>query len=622
MDRLRNLSKVLDYRADEYLGRIRSCDVLCDQMLTWSEVNQQFEARFCSEYSTNAALSALESSYQTSNESYQEWAQRACGLCARAFPEITLRQHCRAAAYCFCTGLSDIDAGKELLLWEGTAKNILSAFLFYKLILRKRSQKPRVEQVRDELDSESQGSRACRVSQDDLREDSSTACSSAETETSDTLGDFLSNDCSPDRVEGYPDPHELPGKEVCSLDADPPGQMARDCHISTCDEPSESQSNPMGGGSDIRPDNCKSDISSHNDDVQQHDENCTAMPLHENEHSDYPQGAWLVELQVNGADVRAVVDTGAETSMLSYSVVEQMNPQPEVVAETTIKTAMHGDKMQAYELAPVSIKLGSQHYQLPVCVGPLRDQMLLGLDFMRENYALVDTGEGALVIGDQIVKLIPTKLGQGSTLSAVIARRFAQSADYELLCTQDAPGSIQEPTEVFKEPSVQSHLYGVCMQSKMAQSSISQGNPSIPDPALTECFKRHRKKQVKICAQTENWKVQSGSKRGLTKVGPSRRPPKWRKIRTYRLCRKPYRRRPTRPVSVDMNSAYLREHQRPKVGHVVVLDSCGSLYGGRKVVDRASAGCISVVKEGPSQGPGAKSWRLTKPNRAWPSLSA
>ena len=241
---------------------------------------------------------------------------------------------------------------------------------------------------------------------------------------------------------------------------------------------------------------------------------------------------------------------------------------------------------------------------------------------MRENYALVDTGESALVIGDQIVKLIPTKLGQGSTLSAVIARRFAQSADYDLLCTPDAPDSIQEPTEVVKEPSVQSHLYGERMQSKMAQSSISQGNPSIPDQALTECFKRHRKKRVKICGQTENWKVQSGSKMGLTRVGPSRRPPKWRKIRTYRLCRKPYRRRPSRPVSVDMNSAYSKGHQRPKVGRVVVLDSFGPVYGGQKVVDRASAGCNSVVKEGPSQGPGAKSWRLTKLNRALPSLRA
>ena len=289
-------------------------------------------------------MSELQSSFQGSDESAEKWAQRVCGLCARAFPEDSLRQHSITAAYCFCTGLSDIDAGKELLLFDSTAQNILSAFLFYKMVIRNRSRNPRVEQVRDELDSESQGSRACRVSQNDLREDYSIACS---VET-DTPGDFLSHDKSLDRVEGYPDLRELQGKEVCSLEADPPGQMARDCHISTSDEPSESQSNPMGGGSDIRPDNGKSDISSHNDKVrQQDDENCTAMPLHESEQSDNPQGAWLVELQVNEVDVRAIVDTGAETSMLSYSVVEQMNPQPEVVAETTIKTAMHGDKMQA-----------------------------------------------------------------------------------------------------------------------------------------------------------------------------------------------------------------------------------------------------------------------------------
>ena len=115
---------------------------------------------------------------------------------------------------------------------------------------------------------------------------------------------------------------------------------------------------------------------------------------------------------------------------------------------------------------------------------------------------------------------------------------------------------------------------GERMQSKMAQRTISEGNPSIPDPALTECFKRHRKKKVKICAQTENWKVQSGSKIRLTRVGPSRKAPKWKKKWTNRRCRKPYRRRPTRPVSVDMNSAFSRGHQKQKVGCVVVLDSC------------------------------------------------
>ena len=164
-------------------------------------------------------------------------------------------------------------------------------------------------------------------------------------------------------------------------------------------------------------------------------------------------------------------------------------------------------------------------------------------------------------------------------------------------------------------------MVNVC-KAKWPRALSARAIPCIPDPALTECFKRHRKTNVKICGQTENWKVLSGSKMGLTRVGPSRRTLKCRKIRTYRLYRKPYRRRPTQSVSVDMNSAYSRGHQKPKVCRAVVLDSCSAIYGGQKVVDRASAGCNSVVKEGPSQGPGAKIWRLTKPNRAWPSLSA
>ena len=104
---------------------------------------------------------------------------------------------------------------------------------------------------------------------------------------------------------------------------------------------------------------------------------------------------------------------------------------------------------------------------------------------------------------------------------------------------------------------------------------------------------------MKICGQTENWKVHSGRKMGLTRVGPSRRTPKCRKIRTYRLYRKPYRRRPTQSVSVEHNSSYSGDHQRPKLGLTVVQDSCGPIFGGQKVVDRASAESNSVIKEGP-----------------------
>ena len=37
-------------------------------------------------------------------------------------------------------------------------------------------------------------------------------------------------------------------------------------------------------------------------------------------------GSWLVELEVNGVISQAIVDTGAEITMVSQGLFEQMNP--------------------------------------------------------------------------------------------------------------------------------------------------------------------------------------------------------------------------------------------------------------------------------------------------------
>ena len=159
----------------------------------------------------------------------------------------------------------------------------------------------------------------------------------------------------------------------------------------------------------------------------------TAESTTVNEDGQGRSGSWLVDLEVNGVITQAIVDTGAEITMVSLGLFEQMNPQPRVVKETTVRTALHGAQMHTFRVEPTTLKMGNNSYELPICVGPLQDSMLLGLDFLRANKVLVDTFNGELLFGNDRVKLTSTNtVGRRASLDAVAVRRIQLPAKYAM----------------------------------------------------------------------------------------------------------------------------------------------------------------------------------------------
>jgi hypothetical protein len=72
-----------------------------------------------------------------------------------------------------------------------------------------------------------------------------------------------------------------------------------------------------------------------------------------------PTIGFMVELVVQGVSVQAVVDTGAEVSVLSKRVYDQLNPKPPIKQYVTMTQAGENAKMNGFIVGPVEMQLGS-----------------------------------------------------------------------------------------------------------------------------------------------------------------------------------------------------------------------------------------------------------------------
>ncbi|KAH3876912.1 hypothetical protein DPMN_000764 [Dreissena polymorpha] len=97
-----------------------------------------------------------------------------------------------------------------------------------------------------------------------------------------------------------------------------------------------------------------------------------------------------VDVRVNGLEVKAVVDTAAEVTLVSDRVVAQLPEEVPVLEHVYMKTAGRGLQMNGFIVGPVTIQLGDLVFQERVYVAPIEDCMLLGVDFLRKHGATID----------------------------------------------------------------------------------------------------------------------------------------------------------------------------------------------------------------------------------------
>lgn len=464
-DRLFALSLTLEGAALKYFDILRRRGA----MLSFREVVLRMEERFGKSSLRAASQLEFSSIAQKPEETIEQWADRVMDTAQKAFgsgtsPEIFQEQ----LIVRFALGCSDGEAGQQLINNPPcTLAEAIKRVKTYQLSRQAVVRRPRaVRSVSSERDSE--GRRDSRSPPAHRRKLSDYECrdKSEERKTSSPRDSRESSrgrspTHSPMRGKSASSGRSKSSGSVVCYDCKEPGHIRRNC---------PRRSNPESLCSCLK----KSDeitsrrrsSNSANRVTFSDTPNIKAtyiIPSIRSGSQGLSAGAWRIPLTIGGQQVKATIDTAADITIISGQVYRSLRPQPEVVKDTNVRLAGEGAGMTAQYLGSLNLRIGDYDFVHPTYVGPLQDEMLLGIDFLRAHGAEVSCEAGTLKVKgiDKAFEL--STEASVPVLDAVSARRVrvpphtAQVIECDL--SADMPEFILEPTSIFPPGIVASRTY-------------------------------------------------------------------------------------------------------------------------------------------------------------------
>jgi predicted aspartyl protease len=128
-------------------------------------------------------------------------------------------------------------------------------------------------------------------------------------------------------------------------------------------------------------------------------------------------------VKIGDTILEAAVDTAAEVTIILEEVFQTLEPRPQVLRETTMHAAGRGMVMKTLVVGPVSLQIGYKSYETEVYVAPIKDEMLLGLNFMVEFGVVVNLRDRTFKIGDEDLSLSSGPKGIIPVVSKVRVKR-------------------------------------------------------------------------------------------------------------------------------------------------------------------------------------------------------
>ena len=114
----------------------------------------------------------------------------------------------------------------------------------------------------------------------------------------------------------------------------------------------------------------------------------------------------VIDMTINNHYVEAVVDSGAQVSVLSRRFYDSLSCRPKPVESIRLKGASASGVMVGCRVDGVEVDLGDGHgnYSMTMYVANITDNCILGLDYLKARKAVIDLSQGVLVVNDTIVK--------------------------------------------------------------------------------------------------------------------------------------------------------------------------------------------------------------------------
>ena len=110
----------------------------------------------------------------------------------------------------------------------------------------------------------------------------------------------------------------------------------------------------------------------------------------------------IVEVSVQNTVTYALVDLGAQVTVLSREFVSKLALPPKAIGEAKLRGAEAESIMDANKLSTIVIGLGSQTFEWDgAYMASISDCVILGLDFLRAVGAKIDLGRARLEMGEE-----------------------------------------------------------------------------------------------------------------------------------------------------------------------------------------------------------------------------
>ena len=123
-----------------------------------------------------------------------------------------------------------------------------------------------------------------------------------------------------------------------------------------------------------------------------------------------------VPITLEGREMKAVGDTAAQVTLISDKVYKNLDWKGPILKKVTLQTAGRQLEIEGAITGPLLLNLGKQSYKEEVCVAPIVDEMLLGLDFLKKNNIIIDLSDG----NEEIIQCLPNGPAKDLVVSEVL----------------------------------------------------------------------------------------------------------------------------------------------------------------------------------------------------------
>ena len=103
-----------------------------------------------------------------------------------------------------------------------------------------------------------------------------------------------------------------------------------------------------------------------------------------------------VDVQVEGHNVEALIDSGAEVSVVSSSIVPPTYTDVTTAADGWRLVAAAGQEIKVHSRLPLKLKLGQYHIEHPIFIADICRPLIIGIDLLKKMRATADFATGTV----------------------------------------------------------------------------------------------------------------------------------------------------------------------------------------------------------------------------------